>query len=694
MTTFIPLEIDHSYSGIRRIDAPDSSFSSGVELPVCWPAGVHIQEHLGRSQSNLRFSCLSNQTEARNTSKGHFIAAQLGLRRVDTGAVWSRGEWRFMVEQRDSRSYSHGIRRYEYICADFSSLIRTADVSSIPRGSQAGLGVVPGDSGGPPQTTLKGPQGYMLSKLLADLIPEGCDFLLNAPDVPIERLPDQGDGIELLSNFLSNTGYVYYWDLNKLLIEQHEKVEDLYSIVLTGSNVLEVRQEMGQRRQSIESVVIERPSDYNTNENSVLPADRNGDLVNSNGSVLLPNEARTEDETGVEETLYRIHENWSPPQTYVFEEPGPILYAFDDPAYNVSGWTDEQLAGAMTFFPGQVQMTPGLRWTRDPIYGPQGFKRYFIVPVIALKVDDSNLEYVDIFVVAATGYLATTGSFSRTTKPIPGVPVLLRGRDTGATISGTTNADGYARIPTGGVRDRWYASAYTIDDTYLANKSDAWTAGHPYDDDPLNDQIGPSNLNVVEDTWQIEPMRVDFLMTWKTGQGDPADSIDGTDGLYANYKGRGGGRYGGAIGNTLNIGEFNDLDIDSANISSDIQGSLLAEQIIDRSEEEQDVVVPSLVFSGETTRIGKAVKLSISADDEIETVARVVTREIHCNGTSILESSSTAHDSFNSELERYYANKFKTENTQTRIAAQTQKALNMLERIQGQFGNDPEKLGL
>lgn len=665
------LAIDLSFCGLRKLAAPDTAWGSGTAVDI-YLDPIHVNEHGEDSQSNFTFRASALDAGAQSLSKGHYCALRLGLKNRQSGSAVARYEWRGMVTARDwAVDPTTGERYFSYSVGDFSELVRRADVSAVPRRAQSELTVYPGDTGDmPPQTQLGGVAAYYLSDLLRAVMPDGCDFALNAPDIIIERLPEDGDGLDLLTYVLRATGYVMHWELNRLVIQQHEHTGDQISIVLTDDHVWEVKREMGRRRSAVDKVTIERP-EYGE-DTGPIPPDRDQPPSNGSGADVLPGEEATEDargeELGGDVEVYRVRGVWTPPERYVYQEPGDIMFAFSDSRYNVSGQPSVWLANLLNFTPGNVSIKPPVKYTEAMVNGPNGLDWYFCIPPIQSFVAQANLYTVEVYVVSRDGYYTSSNAISQTARPIAGAVVTLRGLNTGVVLGpGITNAGGYAKFDTGGTRDRWIISAYVPDDTYLANKDDEFTAGHPFDDDPQNDLLGPSNLEEVADTWELADTEISFSVFYKTGRPDRDGSQDGTDGLYESYKGHGLMSFGGGS-NGDRVLDLADLDIDPANVTTETQGALLAEKEIDRSEELLEVLVVSGPFRGEATAVGRTFAVDISADGGFESDVRTMSREIRCDGIGIYESCSTAADKFFNEMDKSFARRNRVENALVKLA--------------------------
>lgn len=689
--------LDLSYSGLVKITNPNTAFGSGTAMPID-RASIEVNEHGEEMQTNFSFSGMASNATLQGLVVGDLVALRLGTK-DENGTAIARYEWRGKIVSRDwTRDRNTGEPTYSWTVGDFGELIREADVTGIPREAQADITVIPGDTSEsddlPPETIKGGVRAYLLSDLIEAVKPANTTVSLNIPDRIIERLPQEGDGLELLQYALRAAEAEAHWEASNLVIQAHEGTDEAVSITLTDAHVLEVRTQRGTRRQGIDSVTIERPG----GSTEILAPDRTKPPTNGGGGAYLPSENETEDERAEQAggglVLYRVTGNWSPPDSHINYEPGPIMFGFSDTRYNVAGYTGLQLSNTLLFFPGQISVVPPVDYTLSQVWGPTGYDWYFTIPPISEKVAQSNADQVWGFVVSRNGYYSSTGAITRDAQPIAGAIVTLVGLNTGIVLGpATTTSDGYYSIPTYGERDRWLPSVYVPGDDYLANKNDIYTDGHPYDDDPANDDTGPSNLVEVDDTWQLFDTPVGFTVTWRTGRETPDGPADGTSDLYESYKGKGVMSFGGSGDVVGNVADVSDLDIDSANVTTEVQGGLLAEKIIDRSEEEIDTYVVTKPFGGESTAVGRTVQLSIESNDGLNAKVRVMTRTIKVlGGFEVEESISTQADAAFTQLDRAFARRGRVETALTKLTAKNRE----VERILTDFiSNVPttEQLG-
>lgn len=679
--------IDAAYCGVRRVQLGED-WDTGEAVFVDLD-GIHVNEHLRSHQSNCHFRGPADEDTCRALVEGDWIALRLGLKTTDGTKTW-RKEWRFKVKERKHALNQDGIRSFEFFGLDPSEDSREADVSEIPRNAEAETIVYPSEeTTDPVQEGLIGPKAYKFSQLLNDVLPAGASLVLNAPDFNIERLPEQGDGLELLAAALQASSCDMRWDVSRLIIEQYEPAAQLVSVIVTDDHYLEARKTLGTRRKSIDSVRIERPRTYPSPDLATSTPDQNMPPANGSGASELPSYSATESGLSEDVTLYQISFIWSPTQLFTKYEPAPLRFAFGDPRYLKVQWTSDQLYGALRNSPGQVNVSPPTYFTPAKEDGYNGLDYYWKIPVIYLKIQASNADFVDVWVVSLAGFLDDVGAVAtRTVKPVPNARVRLKDPITGITLGPqTTNNAGYARFNTGGNRARWYASVYHVTDAYLANKLDDFTEGHPYDDIPNNDELGPDNSVEITDEYQLaDEQGIQLLVKWRAGSDPGTSGRENMDDLYEAYRRTGVFQYG-TDGTEVEVVGDSSLEVDPANIGTEVQAALFSEKKIAESQEQLTTIEVTRMFSGTENEVGRVVHVISSVDEDINEAARVVTRQVTVRGPELLETWSSEVDKFVNKLESTFARKLPVEVRLKQIAKEQKRAFDWITNLSGLRGS-------
>lgn len=673
VTDYLHYKLDTTNSGIKKLTAADGTWSGGTTI-AAHLGSIHLIEHADGNQSNLSFTTLYDDAGALATVKGSYVIVRI-YTLTDAGAALASDEWRFKVIQRDEEQDSDGIRYFRFVCADFSEDIKESDVTSIPRKAQAATVTYPGDTGGPPQESTIGGRVYLLSQLLADIKPSYATVILNAPDQIIERLPEEGNGLDLLAAALKATSYHLRWDGVNLIVEQWEDGPHSIAVALQDAHVYECKTELGHQPPATDSVIIERPRPApRLRDTGMKQPDPGHAPVGESGSSPIPPDtvARISGDT----TIYSANFTWEPPQQYVDAEPNDIMLAFDDPDFNNSGYTAQQIAYGLQYMPQQWTIEPPVRWTKQQVHGYNGFTWYFLIRPHYTKSSQSNLDFVDGYVVARAGYYDQgTGAINKDQNPIFNATVYLTGQSSGVILGPvSTNGSGYFRAETGGNRDKWIASVYVDGDAYQANKDDVFTSGHPFDDDPSNDGLGPDNRVATTDQWQVQSTPINFSVVYRTNR--TPEQEDTTGDLPETYVGAGGFTWGDEAQASPVLIDGSNLEVDPANITNEVQAGLVAEKIIDRSSEEQTIYVTTKPFGGRVTKAGTCVKLHMTTGGGINAVARTQTREIRVGEAEVVEVLSSATDMFVNETDRRFARKKPTETRLRQIYREIQEVWN------------------
>lgn len=675
--------IDRTNSGVRKITNPGDTWASGSSSNMHAPS-LHIHEHLGDSQTTIRFEAWADDASAQALAVGDYVIARLSV--TVTGAPNITDEWYGVITQRDPINSTRGKRRYSYIAADYFELLKTADVTGIPTAVRAQPITFPGDTGGPPMQTLGGPAWYSLNSLLADVVPDTLSYKLAAPDYMIERLPSNGNGLDLLAYALNSAGYYAFWDGPVLVIESHEHTQALPSLLLDDRQVFEVKREVSPAATEYDAVEVIRPQQYSDPIVQDQPPDYTLPPMGSTGAYPVPNEQHTEDRRSTGDlVIWKAQFTWEPPQQYIDQEPGPIMLGFSNNNYNPGTYSGQQIYHFITMFPGQVTVQPPTRYTDEQVDGPDGRDWYFLVQPNYIKVRNMN-DYIDGWVVSKSGYYTTTGAVSMEQTPVGGATVILVGASSGVVYQTTTNADGYYRVDNA-VPDDYSPHVYIAGDSYLANKHTAYTEGHPYDDDPYNDELGPDNSEFRSELWQLLPSNINLTVSYRTGRQPTEERTGGqTDyGNYEAYRGIGSSIYGDDTGNVLELDELNTLGIDTSNIMSELQALQLGEKLVDRSSETTTRTIITKPYGGKGTHVGRVIRLFTTTDDDIDEVSRIVSREIRVyQSGKVIEALSNDSAAFADSLKRKFATTGTVEAVNTVLQEKVRDILRRLQGIQGQ----------
>jgi hypothetical protein len=640
-------------SALIKIATPGATTGDLVNI---LQLSLHITEMEGTSgQTRIRFEGFADDATVQALDVGDFIQLTLSI----TGTVAYSYSWKGIVDKREAIVAGRN-RLFAFTVYDFWSLIRESSTDGIPREAQAKLTTIPG-AAQPPQVVLGGPEAYTLQDLLTAVVPATCGFVMNCPDVLIERMPARADAVNLVIGILKTSGYIAWWDGNILMIESHEHTGGLVSAVLTDSVVIEASRQIGSNPGTpgpIERVIVERPETFVNRKESPLAPDRSQPPMGSTGRAVMPSENRTQMSA---QLLYQVNKSWTPNQFYSDAPPGPIMFAFGDPEFNTGVYTAQQIHSILSIQPGNCLISPPMAFTDTRVNGYNGYDYYFLVrPVFTLVQEGS--DFIAGWVVSRTGYYDQNGAVNPDSVPIAGAIVTLMGTTTGVVYTAITNADGYYRIDNA-EPDKYSPSVYVPGDTYLANKHDAYTEGHPYDADPLNDELGPDNRVPITDLFEQSAQQISFSLIFNPAGVDPPDTETNAD-VPQVYRAAGSFDYGNADKQALVLDDFRGMayGIDTANVTNAPQADQLAETLIDQSSEDMTSYVVTKIFGGATTRCGNVVRLALVTDTPINEDVRIRVREIDITDRGLVrEVISSTPNLFIDKLDLQYASRERSE---------------------------------